>query len=383
MANPDEAIDNEQDEAVPEAPKQDPVPEAPKGDPVRRFTRIVVGLLIALFIWYVLADRLAPWTDQARVIGFTVPVAPKVSGKVKQVDVVENQFVEAGDLLAKIDPREYELNLQRAEAALEIAGQETGADTAGVKAVEASLGSVRATLRKAEQGFERIERIYKEDPGAVSQASRDRARAARDEARGQEANALAELERAKEQLGKGGGDNPRVRAAVAALEQTRIDLAETIVYAPSNGGITNLKIDEGYYAKKGTPLMTFVSFTDIWIQANMRENSMANVEIGDRVEITLDQLPGKVFAGTVASKGFAVKQPSYGRTGELMTIKGDKGWLRDAQRFPVIIHFADESAYGYRLGGGQADVQFYGGNPILNWLGWIWIRSMSWFSYIY
>ena len=70
-------------------------------------------------------------------------------------------------------------------------------------------------------------------------------------------------------------------------------------------------------------------------------------------------------------------------TGDLVTIKGDSGWLRDAQRFPVIIYFDDESAYGYRLGGGQADVQIYGDNAVLNGLGWAWIRFMSILSYIY
>ena len=287
------------------------------------------------------------------------------------------------DLLVQIDPREYELALQRAEAALEIAGQSTGEDTAGVKAAEANLGTARAELQRARKESERIERMFKQDSGAVSQASRDKAKAAFDQARTREAGAMAELERAKERLGKGGKDNPRVRDAVAALEQTRINLAETKLYAPSTGGITNLIVDEGHYAKKGTPLMTFVSFSDTWIQANFRENSLANIKAGQSVDIALDMLPGRIFKGEVVSKGYAVKQESYGATGELMTIEGDSGWLRDAQRFPVRIQFSDEGAYGYRFGGAQADVQVYGDSAVLNALGWFWIRVMSLFSYVY
>jgi multidrug resistance efflux pump len=362
---------------------QTPPKDTAKPDPVRRFTRIVLIVLVVLFIWYVLADRYAPWTDQARVVGFTVPIASKVSGRVKAVHVSENDIVQPGDLLLEIGPREYQLALQRAEASLDIAGQSTGADTAGVKASEASLGKARAQLKQAERDFDRVERIYKQDPGAVSANSRDQAKSALAQARSQEANAVAELERAKEQLGKGGKENARVRDATAALEQARIDLAETKIYAPSLGGITNLRLDEGHYASRGAPLMTFVSFDGIWIQANMRENNMAGIEAGASVDIALDQLPGRVFKGTVASKGFAVKQPSYGATGELINIKGDSSWMRDAQRFPIIIHFADEGARGYRLVGAQADVQVYGSNAILNGLGWLWIRLMSLLSFIY
>jgi multidrug resistance efflux pump len=355
------------------SPEQAPTEQASPvqgPDPVHRFTRIVLVVLGVLFVWYMLADRYAPWTDQARIQVFVVPITPKVSGRVKKVEVVENQIVEAGAL-------------QRAEAALEIAGQSTGADTAGVKAAEANLGTTRAELRRARKESKRIERVFRQEPGAVSQASRDRAKAAFDQARTREAGAVAELERAKEQLGKGGKDNPRIRDAVAALEQARIDLAETKLYAPSIGGITNLKVDEGHYAKKGAPLMTFISFSDLWIQANFRENSLANIEAGQSVDIALDMLPGKIFKGEVVSKGYAVKQASYGATGDLMTIKGQSGWLRDAQRFPVRIHFSDESAYGYRFGGAQVDVQVYGDSAVLNALGWVWIRLMSLFSYVY
>lgn len=363
-----------------------PADDRPRpADPVKRYTRIMLAVVLFLFVWYVAADRLAPWTDQARVDGFIVPITPKVSGKVKQVGVVQDQVVQAGDVLAVIDPRDYELAVQRAEAALEIAGQETGADTAAVAAADATLARARAELRRAEQDLERIERIFQEDPGAVSEASRDTAQADRNAARAAEANALAELERAKERLGSGGQNNPRVRDAVAALEQARINLAETTLHAPSNGGITNLEVEVGHYAKAGVPLMTFVSGSGVWVEAYLRENSLGNIQPGDPAEIVLDMLPGRVWQGTVASRGYAVQGPTKGQAGGLVTVKGDSGWLRDAQRFPVVIRFADEGAYGYRFLGGQADVQIYTqhSNAVLNALGWAWIRLMSWMSYVY
>jgi multidrug resistance efflux pump len=354
-------------------------------DPVRRYTRILLVVVAFLFIWYVWADRVAPWTDQARVDGFLVAITPKVSGKVKKVYVVQDQQVEAGAMLLKIDPRPYELAVQRGEANLEIAGQETGADIAAVAAAEASLAEARALRLKAEQDQERIERIFIEHSGATSKGARDEARATKQSALAKEANAVAELKKAKELMGKRGEDSPRIRDALATLEQARIDLAETTLYAPSSGGITNLEVDVGHYAKKGVPVMTFVSFSKVWVEAYLRENSLANIKPGDPVELLLDVAPGRVFKGSVVSVGYAVQQPSEGQVGRLVSVKGGGGWLRDAQRFPVVIRFDDEDVVGYRYMGGQADVQIYTeqSNMLLNGLGRFWIRFMSLMSYAY
>jgi len=79
-----------------------------------------------------------------------------------------------------------------------------------------------------------------------------------------------------------------------------------------------------------------------------------------------------------------VEQPSGGAIGGLIQVKGNSGWLRDAQRFPVAIKFNDDSAHGFRRAGAQADVQIYtGDNAILNRLGWLWIRLLSYLSYVY
>ena len=354
-------------------------------DPVHRYTRILLSVVAVLFVWYVWADRVAPWTDQARVDGFLVAITPKVSGKVKKVNVVQDQLVEAGDVLVKIDPRQYELAVQRAEANFEIAGQETGADIAAVAAAEASLAEARALLLKAEQDQQRVERIYTEHSGATSKGARDEARATRQSAMARKASAVADLKKARELMGKRGEDNPKIRDAFAALEQARINLAETMLYAPSSGGITNLEVDVGHYAKKGVPVMTFVSFSKVWVEAHLRENSLANIKPGDPVELLLDVAPGKVFKGSVVSVGYAVQQPSAGQVGQLVNIKSGGGWLRDAQRFPVVIRFDDEDVVSYRYMGGQADVQIYTekSNVLLNTLGWLWIRFMSLMSYVY
>jgi multidrug resistance efflux pump len=365
-------------------PQDESIETGPAGfNPVKRWTWILSTLAVLLFLWYVASDRVAPWTDQARVQAWVMPISAKVSGHVKDVLVERDEIVKAGMPLVRVDPEPYEIAVARAEAALKIAGQDIGASTAAVGTAQAKLVEAEAKVAEYEIQTRRILEVQKK--GGVSAAEADRAKAELAKARAQVESAEAELERAKQQLGEKGEANPKIRDAMEALRQARIDLAATEIRAPSDGGVTNLKIDEGYYAQVGAPLLTFVSTDDIWIQANLRENSVANIRPGDPVDIALDAAPGSIFRGTVSSRGFAVQQPSGGAVGEAATIKTKSGWLRDAQRFPVLIRFNDDSAKGLRAVGGQADVQIYTqySNALLNGLGWIWVRLMSWLSYVY
>ena len=355
-----------------------------KPDPVRRMTLIVLAVCVLLFVWYLFADRFAPYTDIARVEAFVVPVVPQVSGTVIKVDSGLNQVVKQDQVVVQINPQDYELAVQQAEADLDMAGQEVGAGAAAVSSASAKLTDSRAELLQVQLDFDRVEGIYAQDAGAVSKAERDKTRTALAQAKSQVAAAEAELQKAKEQLGSEGQDNPRIKAALSTLKQARIDLERTTISAPTLGVITDVRIDEGHYAQAGQPLMTFISATDVWIQANMRENSIGNIKEGDSAEIVLDIAPGRVFPGKVSSIGYGAGQGRDESLGSLRTIEGQSGWLRDAQRFPVIIDFADDSARSLRRVGGQADVTVYtGDNWILNALGWLWIRLMSMLSYAY
>jgi multidrug resistance efflux pump len=99
----------------------------PSMDPVRKWTLIILAVCGVLMIYYVVADRITPYTTQARVNALVVPVAAEVSGRVTEVAVQSNQFVEAGDLLFQIDRERYELAVETAEANLQSARQATGA----------------------------------------------------------------------------------------------------------------------------------------------------------------------------------------------------------------------------------------------------------------
>jgi multidrug resistance efflux pump len=351
-------------------------------DPVRKITKYVLIVLAILFVWYVVSDRIAPWTDQARVQAYVIPIVPQVSGRVVEVNVVKDQVVEPGDVLLEIDSSDYQLAVETAEAALELAGQEIGAGTATVTTAQAGLVVALTNLEHAETQSARVFELEKKQ--VMSKAEGDKARAVVKQAKAQVDSARAELEKARQALGVKGEANPRIRSAIADLKKAQLDLSRTTILAPSKGGITNLQVEQGYYASAGAPLMTFIEFDNVWIQANMRENNIANIEQGDAVDIVLDVAPGKVFRGRVSSVGFAVDSASTGEVGGLASVESKSGWLRDAQRFPVIITFDDDSARGLRRLGGQADVLVYTSNNwIINPLGWLHIRLLSWLSYVY
>ena len=115
-------------------------------DPVKRITRIALIVLAIVFVWYIAADRLAPWTDQARVQAYIVPIVPQVAGRVIEVNVSKDQEVQRGDVLLKIDPSDYQLAVDNAETNLELAGQDIGAGTASVSTAQAKVVEAQANV---------------------------------------------------------------------------------------------------------------------------------------------------------------------------------------------------------------------------------------------
>ncbi len=108
-------------------------------DPVRKISKYVLYVVIFLFVWYVVADRLAPWTDQARLQTYVIPIVSQVSGRVVGVNVDKDVIVQPGDILFKIDPADYELAVENAESSLELAGQEIGAGMASVTTAQSGV----------------------------------------------------------------------------------------------------------------------------------------------------------------------------------------------------------------------------------------------------
>jgi len=362
---------------------EDSEKEPDKTDRIRRITRIVLTVCLVIFIWYLFADRYAPFTDQARIKTLVVPIVPRVSGYLTEVNIRLHSIVSDGQLLFQVDKRPFDLAVRKAEADLENVAQQVGALTATVKSSAGRLGVAKAQLDRAQRNYDRTQNVLEKNPGALSQADKDRTETALAQAVERLTSAEADLDKAKQQLGTSGSENAQLRAAVVALEQAQLDLAFSSIHAPSQGVIENFNVDVGHYGQAGQPLATFISTHDVWIQADMRENNIANIEVGEEVEFALDIAPGRIFDGTVRSIGYGVSSGGSNNRGDLPTISNSQGWLREPQRFPVIIRIDDEEALGFLRTGGQADVIVYASsNPILNLIGWFQIRISSWLSYV-
>lgn len=361
----------------------DPSPESSSDEDLVRKLTIRIGIVcLVLLTWYIAADRMTPYTSQARVRGNVVPIAPQVAGFVTEVSVTMNQAVEKDQLLLRIDPLNYSLAVKQAEADLEKAGQTVGATTADVSFAQANLVEARAKLRSTEARSRRI--IAIEGTGVATEVEVERAKGDLASAEARVAEAIAQLEKAKENLGTAGVNNPVIVAAMSRLEQAQLDLSRSSLYAPGFGGVTNVRVHEGYFAKVGQPLMSFISGEDVWIEAYMRENNIENITEGDEVEFVLDAMPGTIHTGHVSSIGFGISDSNNNQVGQLSSAEKSTGWLRDPQRFPVIVALPRESTRGHLREGGQADVIVYtSGNFLMNGIAWLYIRIISVLSYLY
>ncbi|OCH18101.1 secretion protein [Aliivibrio sp. 1S165] len=364
--------ENEVEQAV-EAPK--------KVNKVRKITNYLLITVSVLLLFSIISDRVIPLTDNARVKGYVVPIKPQVSGQVLDILVQPNQLVKQGDVLAKLNPVDYQIAVKQAEQSLEIAGQNVGAQTAAIASSQARLTSANVELENEKLQSARI--LEMAERGVVSQSDADQARAKIATARANVTNARADLEKSKSQLGADGEDNSQIKAALLALEQAQINLERTEVKAPTAGGVSNFSLSEGFYASAGQPIMTFVSTESIWIEAYFRENSLGNIKVGDEVDIALDFAPGKVIKGTVSSVDWGVDWGQNNQAGKLAQANNQTGWLRQTQMLPIAIEFEHSQTTGLLRIGGQADVIVYSGdNIVFNTIGKLWIRFVSLMSYV-
>jgi multidrug resistance efflux pump len=168
------------------------------------------------------------------------------------------------------------------------------------------------------------------------------------------------------------------------LEGAQLNLDRTVVLAPATGVVTDVRVDRGNFAGAGAPQMTFISTDDVWVRADFTENNLGHVEHGDKVAIVFDVFPGRVFQGTVRTTGFGVAVDSA-PLGSLPTIQNNRQWLRDAQRFPVVIDFEmpNDDMKKLKVGSQASVIIFASDNFIFNLLGSFYIRVASLLSYAY
>jgi len=367
-----------------DTPETEPSTRAPK-DPVRRWTFIILTLVILLLGWYLRADRITPYTSQARVHALVIPIAPQVSGNITAVGVANNQVVKAGQELFQINRENYQIALDNARANLENARQGTGAAEANVEAARASLKTAKASRDWKEQDATRMRAIYEQDPGAISERRLESAEASLAAADGQVEAAAANLEKAIRSLGEQGEDNSMVLQAQAAVDQAQLNLQRSTVLAPDDGVVTGVRLDKGSFASSGVAQLTFIATHNVWVQADFTENNLGHIDAGDEVAMVFDVWPGEVIKGHVREVGFGVQVDSA-PLGSLPTITNDNNWLRSSQRFPVLIDFelpSGQEKARLKVGSQVSVTVFTGQHPVFNPLSRFLIRVVSILAYAY
>jgi multidrug resistance efflux pump len=354
-----------------------------KVTPVIKTTRVVLLFAAVVFVWYILSERFTPYTSQASVVETSIPVTPRVSGYLTNIEVGLHSAVETGDLLFQIDSTPYYLAVVKAEASLDNVIQQLGAQGAAVKAAASSVGVAKAQLDRTQRNYNRTQRIINKNPGALSQYDIDKVETSLNQAVEKLASAEANLQKAKKQMGVKGSNNPQLRMALNDLYNAQMQLQWTKYYAPCNGFVESFNLATGYYCQAGKPVFTLVSKESLWIQANFKENNISNIKTGNKVEFVFDVAPGKIFKGKVQSVGYGVNDGNRAKPGELPKPDKSTSWLQEPQRFPVIIVFNDSTAISLSRYGGQSDVVVYTGkHGLLNTIAKIRIRINSWLSYV-
>jgi membrane fusion protein, multidrug efflux system len=249
-------------------------------------------------------------TDNAYVRGDVTSLAAKVTGYVTAVEIQDNQTVSAGDVLFRIDDRDFRARLAQAVANVDVAqARLTNVDAkillqhALIRQAEAQRRSSLAEINLATKASDRRRELIRTN--AVSQAQVDESDAARSKAGAAVAAASATVEAQKQRITVLASQREAAVAAVAQAQAARdlaqIDLDNTVVQAPVDGVIGNRQVRIGRLVAPGAALLDIVPVRDMWVVANFKETQVEHIRAGQRVRITIDGYPNQTLQGVVDS----------------------------------------------------------------------------------
>ncbi len=294
---------------------------------------LIVGLVLA-------TNYCHPHSSDVRVMRYVIPIAPNlpVPSQVIDVPVQPNVPVKKGEVLFRLDPRPFEYEVRRLEAALAAASTDAPKLEADLKISDAGVAAARANLATAEREMERRERLRTSD--AISQEELEEARRAVESNTAAHLQALAGQERARLALeSKVSGEFTSVAQVKQNLAAARLNLEQTSVTAPDNGFVTNLAIRPGLMVAPAQAVMSFVSSGQNGVViATFPQNPLRNIQPGGKAEIIFAMRPGKVFKADVESVIEITGQGQMTASGDLpeATTAGERG------RFAVRLKLSNE-----------------------------------------
>ena len=266
-------------------------------------------------------------TNDAFVEGHLVFLSPRVGGQVAEVLVQENQHVQRGQTLVRLDPADFEVRVARARADLDAAHNRIAQTRASADAAAAQVAAVEAKLRHAEQELGRARQLFAN--GVASHTALDAAVAAHD---GASAELHAAQERERAERAALGNEAP-VRQAEAMLREAELALSHTVVTAPFDGVAGRKSVEVGANVAPGQPLVAVAEDAANWVTANFKETQIESMNAGDSAEIRVDAFPDAVFHGRVESIS-----PTTGAKYALLPPENATGnFTKVVQRVPVRI----------------------------------------------
>ena len=337
---------------------------------------MIVVVALAVLVWRHYSARES--TDDAQIDGHIAPISARVGGTVTNVYVDDNQYVKAGTVLVQLDPTDYRVAVERAQAELADADASARAARTGVPvtsvgtsselrtaqadlaAAQDQVNAARARQREAEarhnltvQDLNRLKQLVVRDEISrqrydTAVTAEQQAAAAVDAVRAAVSNALSQVAQARAKL-ESAGTGPeqvsitRSRATSAeaeaarlraALEQAKLNLQYTTIRAPVNGIVSKKSVEPGQVVQPGQPLLAIVNLDDLWVTANFKENQLRHMHPGQPATIYVDAY-GRKYKGHVESIGGA----TGARFSVLPPENATGNYVKVVQRIPVKIVF--------------------------------------------
>ena len=298
----------------------------------RVFVPIIVFIIFFICaIFYSIHNYFYKSTDDAFVEGHIITVSPRVSGIVTDLKIEDNQEVKKGDLLLEIDDNDYKVKLMQTEAKLQEA-------ESALKMAESETEKTQSELTFAQNDFDRYSKMY--EKGITSKQAYEESETKLTAANLNNKSAQAKYDEI----------NASIKRLESEIEENKLNLSYTKIYAVQDGLITNRSVEEGNYVQTAQPLFAIVP-DKMWVVANFKETQIANMKKGQKVKIKIDTFGSKKFLGEVESI-----QRSTGAKASLFPPENAVGsYVKIVQRIPVKILFTDDIS-GYNIIPGMSAV---------------------------
>ncbi|MAB98935.1 MAG: hemolysin D [Pseudomonadaceae bacterium] len=345
-----------------------------------RWVQIAIAALACCFIYFLTADLFMPLTPQAQLNRSVLKLAPRIAGQVIEVAVTNNQHVQPGQLLFRLDPQPFEIEVQQAQLQLEQAEQDNAELDAQLEAAKAQVKAAQAQSADLAAQAKRMQRLIARQ--LVSKQNYETLDAQRLMAVAELSAARARIGELKARRGSSDNDNLHLRQARNALRRAKLNLQYSEVRAERSGVVSNLQLTAGTFVAAGAPVAALVE-DSVDIIADFREKALRYVSASTPAVVVFDARPGERFSATVSHFDAGVREGQIEANGQLAAPVQSERWVRDAQR--QRLHLQLDQTLDFTLPtGAKATVQLKPfDNPLARAAAAMQIRLISWLHYVY